>query len=132
MVVNKVFDIIDTKEQRLMELKTTTNLPRVLKEYSMHKSTTSRTALITVELNQNKIDVNNKEDRMPGESKAYNFILKRKALMKTLGLEDREVDEFGINELVFKSDYINGTLEMMENIFMKNIGKVTYCERINI
>lgn len=29
MEVNKVFDIIDTKERKLIEVKTTTNLPRI-------------------------------------------------------------------------------------------------------
>lgn len=121
MEANKVFDIIDTKEKKFIEVKTTTNLPRILEDYSSQSSTCVNTALITVELNENVIDVHNKVENMPGESKAYNFLLKRKAIMKTLGLEDRETDEFGLTELVFKPEYIVKTLELMEDLFMKNI-----------
>lgn len=61
---------------------------------------------------------------MPGESKAYNFTLKRNAMIKTFGLEYRETDEFQLSKLVFKSQYINNTMVLMENLFMKHIKKV--------
>lgn len=69
---------------------------------------------------------------MPGESKAYNLTLKRKAIIKTFGLEYRETDEFQLSKLVFKSQYINNTMVLMENLFMKHIKKVVALKDVYI
>lgn len=118
--LNKLFDVIDTKEKKFIEFKTTTNLPKILEDYSKHKNTGDNTSLIIVDLNETLIDTHNKDDEMPGTSKAYNFLMKRKALMKTLMLEDRKTDEFSLNDLIFKNNYINETFLTMEVLFKKH------------
>lgn len=75
---SKMFDIVDSKEKKLVEVKTTTNLPRILNEYSKQKDTGENTALITVDLGENEITCHNKLDDMPGLSKAYNFLIKER------------------------------------------------------
>lgn len=130
--INKVFDIIDTNERKFIELKTTVRLNEVLVDYSKDINTCERTALITVDLNENLIDCHNKEDEMPGMSKAYNFILKRRTLMKILGLEDRIHDEVSVEKLLFKSDYIEKTIESMLEMFMGNINNDLDIGEINV
>lgn len=108
-----MFDIIDTKENKFIELKTTVRLDEVLKEYSKNVNTGPHTSLITVDLNENFIDLHNKEDEMPGTSKAYNFLIKRRATMNILGLEDRVYDETPIDKLLFRSKYVENTISSM-------------------
>lgn len=63
---------------------------------------------------------------MPGNSKAYNFLIKRKAAMKPLGIEDKETNQFPLDNLVFKSEYVICTLEMIEEMFRKNLSEKEY------
>ncbi|KAG7294733.1 hypothetical protein JYU34_000661 [Plutella xylostella] len=78
-------------------------------------------SLITVNLNENFIDSHNKSDEMPELSKAYNFLIKRKATMKILGLEDRMYDKTPIEKLLFRSEYIENTISSMIQLFEGNI-----------
>lgn len=64
-----------------------------LADYSAQVTTGVRTAIITVDMLNLEIAAIDKEDEMPGNSKAYNFLISRKAIMKTLNLEDRDIEE---------------------------------------
>lgn len=45
--------------------------------------------------------------------------------MKTLGIEDKETNQFPLDNLVFKSEYVNCTLEIIE-MFRKNLIEKEY------
>lgn len=87
---NKLFDIIDTKEEKLIEVKTTVNVPGVINEFMNEKTTiqSAHVSLIVVDLNNFSIHTHFKKDKMPGEAKATGFLTLRRAVMKTYNLED--------------------------------------------
>ena len=71
-----------------MEVKCTTDPDRVSEEYYSHRDTSASTSLICVDLNRLEIDITNKEEPMPGESKALNYLASRRANMRILSLAD--------------------------------------------
>lgn len=46
--------------------------------------------------------------------------------MKPLGIEDKETNQFPLDNLVFKSEYVICTLEMIEEMFRKNLSEKEY------
>lgn len=90
---NKVFDIVDTKECKLIEVKTTTRVDKALNEYALHLSTSKHTCLITV-------DMTNLEMTMTKKMKC------QETVMRTLNIEDTEIEESDLPNIVFSSPKI--------------------------
>lgn len=108
---NNLFDIIDTKEELLIEVKTTVNPVQIRNRFE-EENDHEKATLIIIDMNTIEILYDNKKlDAMPGESKALNFLLNRKTHMKTLNIEDDVTTEGELSEILIQSkkvwEYIN-------------------------
>ncbi|CAH1106826.1 unnamed protein product [Psylliodes chrysocephalus] len=73
---NKLFDIIDTTERKLIEVKTTVNVPRVITEFMNERTTiqSDHVSLIVVDLNNFSIHTHTPQKRQDARrSKSYRF-----------------------------------------------------------
>lgn len=108
----KTFDIVDTVNKKFIEVKISLNPAKRFKEYIDDENTTRDTVLITIHPENYKIDITGTDERMPGEEKVVNFLMKRSMVMKKLRLSDSIItEEPKLEKTIFCSEYINNNLE---------------------
>uniref|UniRef100_W8C595 Polymerase acidic protein n=1 Tax=Ceratitis capitata TaxID=7213 RepID=W8C595_CERCA len=114
----KIFDIIDTKERLLIEVKLTLNPIQRSNEYLDDQDTDENTVLITVQPYTSQIVYSRGDYHLPGESKVTNFVLLRKNAFEREGLSfDLYNEVVNVTEFVFNNQRLNEYLKLFSNFY---------------
>nr|QPZ88438.1 putative polymerase PA [Soybean thrips quaranja-like virus 4] len=110
------WDIVDTKEQKFIEVKVSQS-PLAIEKYRQNSvSVPNNSGLIMVNPTNGEIQLFDKLDVPNGHLKVRDFLLKRSQTMLELGISDNDLlEEPNIEEKVFQSDYINGLTNQWVN-----------------
>nr|WPR17586.1 MAG: polymerase PA protein [Arthropod orthomyxo-like virus] len=119
----KIFDLVDTKLEKFVEVKISLNPSKRIREYTNDPNTDDRTALIVIHPEKFTVETVNYETSFPGEEKVIVFLTKRLTAMKKLGISDSDItEEVSLEKAVLSAPYLEKEILSFKNLCVEGTG----------